>query len=780
AGEYVTEFGSPGTGPGQLDSDWWLRLDVDAKGNVLLTDQANHRVQRWRAAGRLFVDYGTRLQDDPSLDVATEGGLVESVEGEEVGEIAYEHDDGLLTAVSGPEGETSYEYDGNERMSKITLADGTYAEIAYEPTYGRVSAVTVAIGGSDPKTTYFNYNDQPQRRTTVTAPGVPVTTYEFAADGSMLKWWNTKKPPTIDDVAGTLYDIEQRETAAAIAPGLYNLTVQAFSAEGIASIEVIANNNVLVSEKTCVQVPGPPVECETEKDEWVMETGNFAPGILYLEVVATDRLGESAAERFWVNVPYTPPPDPEADEPPKFADILSFREEFGLDLDIQGDEEAINDRVYNLIGDWHNPNTAAGQVARATMNRWGVPLRSVDAAELEYRNWFYGLNTERIDRWVEETQPSSFAGYYIDHAAGGIMHIGFIDNQAERLTSLAASLSLVAGERLQVYPTAPTTSYLSVQTASESVSNAIESNPTLGELVVSVKFDESGKTVRVGTPNVIQVKSILDQVLGSGAPIAVEYDASGGRPLSGRFRNQGRMRAGDFISSRVYVNGVHVGNRGCTAGFGAKAKAGEVRGRAVWSVFVLTAGHCTQLWHQAVYRSTDAEPKNEEHWKEVGMVTRDAFAYLDPVRTDAEAIEVNDGGVVPQGIFGAGGALVDTKPAATAKKGDVVCYSGARSQLTACGLIVARSTHWVGGDGVARGGYWVKFSNHPIDGDSGGPVWNLFTGASIGLVSAGRPENVLTETLVEPLLHPPHMGSTQVPGILNNPHIGPLSLKLGG
>ncbi|HYJ22213.1 MAG TPA: NHL repeat-containing protein, partial [Solirubrobacterales bacterium] len=47
AGEYVTEFGSPGTGPGQLDSDWWLRLDVDAKGNVLLTDQANHRVQRW-------------------------------------------------------------------------------------------------------------------------------------------------------------------------------------------------------------------------------------------------------------------------------------------------------------------------------------------------------------------------------------------------------------------------------------------------------------------------------------------------------------------------------------------------------------------------------------------------------------------------------------------------------------------------------------------------------------------------------------------------------------
>jgi hypothetical protein len=220
-----------------------------------------------------------------------------------------------------------------------------------------------------------------------------------------------------------------------------------------------------------------------------------------------------------------------AEEAPTFIQIKTFREEFGLDLDRKGDEEAINDRIFALLRDWNNPHTPAGEVARATSERWGVPLRAADAAELEYREWFYNLDAERIDQWVKETKPSSFAGYYLDHAAGGIMHIGFLDRQDERLASLKASLSLVVGERLQVYPTAPTASYLSVVAAAESVSNAIESNSTLRELVVNVENDEAGKAVRVGTPNVAQVERILQQMLGPSAPIAVEYDAGGGGQL---------------------------------------------------------------------------------------------------------------------------------------------------------------------------------------------------------------------------------------------------------
>src|SRR4029077_1397873 len=79
-------------------------------------------------------------------------------------------------------------------------------------------------------------------------------------------------------------------------------------------------------------------------------------------------------------------------------------------------------------------------------------------------------------------------------------------------------------------------------------------------------------------------------------------------------------------------------------------------------------------------------------------------------------------------------------------------------------------------------GYWVRFpaNKRPQHGDSGGPVWNLRTGASIGLISAGRPCNSLEETLVAPLLHPPNMSPNRVPGILHHVGMQPLSLKLGG
>ncbi len=115
------------------------------------------------------------------------------------------------------------------------------------------------------------------------------------------------------------------------------------------------------------------------------EAENWPPGILQLEVIATDSEGNTSSERFSDNVPYTPPPDPEVPEAPRFKDVLNFREEFGLDLDLKGNQRAINERVFQLIADWHDPSTPAGEVARATMDRWGVPLRAVDAAEMEYR-----------------------------------------------------------------------------------------------------------------------------------------------------------------------------------------------------------------------------------------------------------------------------------------------------------------------------------------------------------------------------------------------------------
>jgi YD repeat-containing protein len=732
-------------------------------------------VERWKTTDATPID---PPEDDPRLSLSYESNLVSGIEGDQIPTQTYDHQGELLTASQGASGETNYEYDASHRLKSITLSDGTSASIAYEAELGRVASVTVQLAGKSAKTTSFEYEDEP-RETIVHPPGEPVIHYQIAEDGSVFKWSNAAKPPEIELLTGSLYFQRGEVHPEPISPGDQNLEVIAHSPEGIASIQVIANGDQLVEELTCT--PEGEVGCLTAELEYVTETESWTPGTLWLEVLAIDSLGNMSSERFWDNIPYVPPPEGEAPVPPTFAEIKRFREEFGLDLDLKSNPLARNERIFELINSWHRPGTYLGQVARSSWEQWGEPLRPVDVAELEYREWFFSVNAERIDQWVEETQPSSFAGYYIDHAAGGIMHVGFLGNQEEQLSNLSSNLSLVAQERLQIYSPAPTASYLSVHATSEVVRGAVESNPSLKALVVSVGVDESGKVVQVGASNVSEVEGILRGILGSSAPVSVEYEAKNGELLSGRFRNEGRMRAGDFIASRVFIEGLHLVNGACTAGFGAKEKAGEVGGSPVWRAFVLTAGHCTPKG-QTVYRSTDSDKEDESNWSEVGEVKRNALEEFESIRTDAEAIRVKDGGVVPRSIFGFDGHPIATEPAEKARKGEVLCFSGTRTQVPQCGRIVHRSQAWVNRteDHLARGGYWVTFAKGAIPGDSGAPVWKRRTRAPIGQVTAKRTHGAVAETLVEPLLHPYRMPATIVPGILGNPHMGKISLMLGG
>jgi hypothetical protein len=308
---------------------------------------------------------------------------------------------------------------------------------------------------------------------------------------------------------------------------------------------------------------------------------------------------------------------------------------------------------------------------------------------------------------------------------------------------------------------------------------------------LSVEDDEAGKATRVGTANVAQVESILDQTLGANAPVTVEYEAGGGALLAGRYRKEGRMRAGDFINSDIFdFEGIPTGGP-CTAGFGAEDRRPRSNGDEIVRAFLLTAGHCAAEGEGEIWRNTydgDHQFKFAEAGKsEVGRIKRSAFHWVEPgdVRTDGSAIRIDQGGIVPLAIWGWGGHALPTKPAGKARKGNTVCYSGAISKNVSCGKIVARSlNHRVayGGGSIGLAGYWVRFpeGRRPVEGDSGSPVWNLRTGASIGLVSFGRPLSTFEETLVAPLLHPPNMPANRVPGILHHHAMAPLRLKLGG
>lgn len=790
-GKSLGEFGSQGSGEAQLELTYPIGIAA-TEGEVWLTDSGNHRLQRW--LGFMVASGGEEAplpEDDPTVDVQTPGGLVASVEGEEAGSHEYAHEGDLLTSHDGPEGETAYEYDEADRLAKVTLPNGTWGEIEYYAD-GRVKEVTVDPAGEAPATSsHFTYKDDSPRRTTVEPSDAPHVVYDIGDDGSVLKWWNTQQPPELD-LGGNLYD--NRNEDGALWPGLYLLEVEALSEEGVASVEVIVGGDILVDEMSCEQdleVEGK--ECKKVINEWVLETDQNAPGHLQVEVVATDSIGESTAERFWVDIPEPPPPLASGTPvEPRYRDIAKFREEYGLEVVFPvANETELNERIFNLIKAWGEPNTPAGKVARETTNRWGVPLRPDDVAELDYREWLYDVNAEKIDEWVEATNPGSYAGYYLDHAGGGVMHIGFLGNQEEQLSSLETSLSLVGGDRLSVYPTPPTVPYTSVRATTQSVMDAIDSNSTLADLVISVEDDESGKATRIGTPNVAQVESILDEMVGANAPVVVEYEAGGGALLAGRYRNKGRMRAGDYINSDgFFFEGIPTGGP-CTAGFGAKDKRPRSNGGGLTRLFLLTAGHCAVRTGEEVWRNKydgDFEfPFASAGKSEVGRVTRNAFQYVDPggVRTDGAVIWIRQGGIVPRDIWAWDGHALPTKPPRKARKRNVVCYSGALSKNVACGKIVARSINHRGtGGGASTGvaGYWVKFpkGRRPVDGDSGSPVWNRRTGASIGLVSVGRPPDTFEETLVAPLLHPPNMPANRVPGILHHFAMEPLRLKLGG
>lgn len=761
AGDYLATFGTSGAGSQQLALSEHTGIAV-AQGRVWVADAGNDRLDEWAGGNYEPSNDPVLTEDDPQLEVDVSDGLVESVEGEESGTIEYEHSGDLLTAVNAPDGEAEFSYDGKGRMTGVSLPNGTYAEIAYEQTYGRVKSVSVAVEGKNKKTTYFNWSDEPHR-TTVTPPDAPATTYDIAADGSIFKWWNAKQPPVFDDLAGSLY--EDRETSTPIATGAHNLVIQAHDDEGVASIQVIANGNQLVDERSCAYDPEKPTECLTETNEWVTETGSWPPGIVYLEVIATDRLGESSSQRFWVNIPYTPPPDPEAEEPPRFGDILRFREDFGLDLDLKGDEQAINDRVFESMGDWNNPLTPAGEVARATYASWGVPLRPVDAAELEFREGYIDQAATSIPQWASANGASSaYAGYYVDHRQGGLIFVGFTGSQQERLSAMQQAGVLIDPSRLRPFPFSPSHSLADLDWLESKIMEAAPSLPGL----VSIQIDIPHNRLDIGAIDPAQTESALKAQFGSLAPISVHHD-----PQTSQFngsskwgRREGAVRAGEYIWGR----GPNAEQ--CSSGFGALDKGGtRPDGSTIYRHFLLTAGHCYESG-ELVYQFDTPGPDPDGWWeRDLGYVRRNAMmAHSSGFGTDALAIKLTEPSMVPRSIRWSPDLNIRVKGVARPKEGMMVCVAGAVRGHSKCGEMnwppVTR--RWE--EKFDNGNPFLTTVEYEIngkEGDSGGPIWERGTSFALGTHTAGSEDKA--ESFFTPLKnlleYPSAPGSLKALGI---------------
>lgn len=728
AGEYVAEFGTNGSGVGQFSLTNPMGIATDYVGQLWITDVYNNRIQKWRLAA-------APEEDDPAVELDASNGLVTSLDGEEAGEHDYAYAGNDLVSHSGPLGETEYQYDLSGRMIEVVLPNGTWATISYNQTYGRVSSVTVDPAGSEPaETTYFTYSTEP-RRTTVTPPGKPAITYDIGEDGSVFKWKNAVTPPLFDDIAGTLEEF--RETATPIGAGDHNLVVHAYSAEGIDSIELIANGNQLIDELHCEQdLEKEGTECTTLVNEWVTNTGNHPPGILNLEIIITDRLEQTASERLWVNIPEPPPPPaPGTPVPPTFAEILEFREEHGLDIDLDPvqDEMEINDRVFESINAWHTPDSPAGQIARASWERWGIPLRTPDVAELEYRIAYWEQASEVIPSWVGSNAPSSFAGFYLDERSGGKVVVGFVGEQAAAsLAALEGATGLmVEPERVTAFPAPPSHTLVYLESLQSQISSKAATYPS--GLIKSIRIDIEKNLISVGAYPVSQAQSLLQNDFGNQAPISVHHQLTFRKKKIGRERIEGKVRAGDEIISK-YNEFPESGP--CTASFGA-FQIGEkpATGERVSRMFVLTAGHCVELSHP-VYRKSNPNPTPNEK-REIGTVKRSGYeskgdAVID---VDAAAIRLKNPELTPRQIFQDEGLPpIDVTSVWSPKWGTNLCFSGRTSREKRCGPVISLPEVVRYGNEIALE---MCFEAYIWGGDSGSPVWVEGTGVAVGIAVTG-------------------------------------------
>jgi YD repeat-containing protein len=789
-GAYLGRFGQAGSGTGQFDNP--CGLAIDPGGNLWVTDLFNNRLQKWQPGLRELQEEAISASvDNPEVSVQTSAGLVEEVVGEETGEHAYEHDGELLTAHDGPLGETEYEYDEDDRLSKVTLPNGTWASIAYDAA-GRAKVVSVSIEGAEAKATHFTYKDESPRRTTVEPPDAPHVVYDIGDDGSVLKWWNTLVPPELD-LSGSLYD--NREEDGALWAGDHILDAEALSEEGIDSIEVIAGDTTAVDEMTCEQdfeVEGK--ECKKVINEWVTETGFHAPGHLQIEVIATDALSQGTgtpehetAERFWVDIPEPPPPPaPGTPIAPKFQEIADFREDYGLEVVFPvANEIELNERIFNLIKAWHEPGTPAGQVARASWERWGVPLRSADVAEMEFREAYVAQAADVIPQWVEASALSSYAGYYVDHRAGGTLHVGFTQNQASLVQQLKAGVSMLAPDRVGPFPYQPGRTLDDLRSLRSSVAEAATS-PSSPPQMFAVDLSVKDNGLSVSTAEVVQTSTFLTETLGPASGVHATYQPTAAEQFSGRYHARVPFLAGMELHSGT-------GLGACTAGFGAWGRIGtKPTGQPLRQRYALTSGHCyTGSFESAGSVFFRSRSFNEYEFdfpigRAIGKVTRRGYlGNPNLFDTDALAISLYSPDFVPGWVYQCCGGKAAMRPRTPTfpSEGQVLCHSSRKLDKIACGPVtnldvLQRSID--SGSGQLSGWQWlIRVAAAGEKGDSGSPVWVRDTGQAVGLIQGGGPEGLL----VTPLKRPPHVPPGQVAGILTDPHLSPshkpLHLQIG-
>lgn len=201
----------------------------------------------------------------------------------------------------------------------------------------------------------------------------------------------------------------------------------------------------------------------------------------------------------------------------RLGQIIRDRADRGLDLDLAGNRAAIVRRAQGLLAAWKRGDP----VARWTSleEAFGMPLRAFEQAELEYRDVYRERFQDLVEEgdWVEKNAPDTYAGYELDYAAGGIIYVGFTEEQDAYLAKLRKRL--IAPERFQPFPTPPTYTEAELFRFEEQ----FVENEANWDLANMVSINYLANKVEVGTQHVERMRRQIATRYGPDAPFMVVF-----------------------------------------------------------------------------------------------------------------------------------------------------------------------------------------------------------------------------------------------------------------
>nr|MDQ3726455.1 hypothetical protein [Actinomycetota bacterium] len=180
---------------------------------------------------------------------------------------------------------------------------------------------------------------------------------------------------------------------------------------------------------------------------------------------------------------------------------------------------AILRRAKGLLQAWRDGDP----VARWTYEEeaFGMPLRAFEQVELEYRDVYREHFQDLVEEgdWVAKNALSTYAGYEIDEAAGGIIYVGFTVEPEATLEKLKQRL--IAPERFRSFPVTPI--YTEAELEEIWLNFALRRSPTLRRLINSSSIAYLANKIEVETEHVARVRRLIAKEYGPDAPFIVVF-----------------------------------------------------------------------------------------------------------------------------------------------------------------------------------------------------------------------------------------------------------------